>query len=89
MKTKTVKSKPRVMLTLELEDQGQDFLRWDVLNGVVVGCSPFQGSLWNGTKVLSAKVGYSPEIVTRHGERTFLRYPVTKITKKKERTRRG
>lgn len=40
------------MKTIILEDHGQDFLEWDIdEKGVVVGCRPFQGSIWCGVKV--------------------------------------
>ncbi len=45
------------MITVEFEDKGQDFLEWDIENGEVVGCRPFQEALWKGTKVHNYKFG--------------------------------
>ena len=43
------------MRTIVFEDDGQDFLEWDVdEKGVVVDCRPFQQNVWNGTKVVNA-----------------------------------
>ena len=39
------------MITVYLVDGGQDFLEWDIEDGEVTGCRPFQGWLWIGTKV--------------------------------------
>jgi hypothetical protein len=33
------------------QDQGQDFLEWDILEGFVVGCRPCQEDIWKGTRV--------------------------------------
>lgn len=44
------------MITVTLEDQGQDFLEWNIENGVVVGCRPFQEGVWKGTRVLNEKI---------------------------------
>lgn len=43
------------MKTIKLEDHGQDFLEWDIEKGRVVGCRPFQGSVWIGTRVLNKR----------------------------------
>jgi len=44
------------MITVYLEDRGQDFLEWDIEDGIVVDCRPFQGWLWNGTKVHNTNI---------------------------------
>lgn len=64
-----------------LEDHGQDFLRWDIEDGVVVDCQPFQGWLWIGTKVYNKKIapGDILEISTKTLEHTTLNYPVEKV----------
>lgn len=42
------------MKTIVFEDHGQDFLEWDIDGkGIVVGCRPFQGSIWCGIRVLN------------------------------------
>lgn len=71
---------------LHFEDKGQDFLRWTVKDGVVVNCEPFQGWLWNGTKVIDmVEVGSKPIIVTPHGQPSELKYKIIRI----ERHRKG
>lgn len=67
--------------TIFLEDHGQDFTEWDIENGVVVGCRPFQGWLWNGTIVenTNIKPGDILLIVTREGSKLKLNYPVEKV----------
>ncbi len=69
------------MLTVYLEDQGQAFLEWDIEGGVVVDCRPFQGWLWNGTKIHNTNIqpGDILEITTRTGGRTSLLYPVERV----------
>lgn len=68
--------------TVTFEDQGQDFLEWDIERGKVVGCRPFQGWLWEGTKVHSRKLrpGLLLDITTTTGNRTRLRYPIEKVS---------
>ncbi len=70
------------MIRVFLEDHGQDFLTWDIKDGVVVETHPLQGWLWNGTKIITKEFGpgaylhiqlrFSPEEVV-------LNYPVEKI----------
>ena len=72
------------MITVYLEDHGQDFLEWDIEDGVVVDCRPFQDWLWNGTKVHNTHIFPSNilEITTPTGGRTTLRYPVERVAEK-------
>ena len=44
------------MITVYLEDGGQDFLEWDIEDGVVVDCRPFQAWLWIGTRVYNEEI---------------------------------
>lgn len=40
------------MKTITFEDNGQDFLEWDVNEqGIVIDCRPFQKWMWCGCKV--------------------------------------
>lgn len=40
--------------TIRFQDQGQDFLEWDVTReGTVIDCRPYQAAIWNGSKVLN------------------------------------
>ena len=37
------------MITIELEDNGQDFLEIDIdMNGVITATRPFQSAIWKG-----------------------------------------
>jgi len=71
------------MQTVSFEDHGQDFLEWDIEGGKVVGCRPYQGWLWNGTKVHNTdiKPGDILEITLGLKERTTLKYPVERVVK--------
>lgn len=65
---------------LHFKDEGQDFLTWTVQDGTVVDCSPFQGWVWNGTKIIGDPVvGKPPKIKTTKGEETTLKYKIVKI----------
>ncbi len=45
------------MITVFFEDDGQDFLEWDLNDkGEVIDCRPFQGDVWIGTKVLNRNI---------------------------------
>ncbi|MNN55817.1 hypothetical protein D3C81_1707110 [compost metagenome] len=69
------------MQTIYFEDQGQDFLEWDIdRNGVVVDSRPFQAEVWCGAVVQSLAVGSpptvrGPRIATTH----TLKYSVERI----------
>jgi len=70
------------MITVELEDHGQDFLEWDIEDGVVVDCRPFQGWLWNGTRVHNDHIipGTILDITpVTGGHPTTLNYPVKEV----------
>ena len=62
-------------------DEGQDFLEWDIDKGMVVACRPFQERVWKGTKVHTRKIrpgGYL-DITLTDGRRTILKHPVESI----------
>jgi len=67
--------------TVELEDHGQDFLQWKIEDGVVVDAKPFQRWVWKGTLVHNDVIapGDILLITLRWGDRTTLKYPVTKV----------
>ncbi len=73
------------MLTIELEDHGQDFLEWDIDDtGKVVDCRPFQADVWKGTIVHNRDIrpGDILFIVTPIGKRKkllTLNYPVKSV----------
>ena len=68
--------------TVYLEDRGQDFLEWDIEDGVVVGCRPFQAWSWKGTKVHNESIqpgdilSITPPVT---GVLTTLNYPVERV----------
>lgn len=69
--------------TITFQDQGQDFLEWDIKDRKVVECRPFQADLWVGSVVLSfPQVGKPVEIqmpADRGGRRMWVKYPLTKV----------
>jgi len=75
------------MITVYLEDHGQDFLEWDIEDGVVVDCRPFQGWLWKGAKVHNTNIQPGDLLeITRSlktsfpaGGRLILKYPVERV----------
>jgi len=68
------------MITVYLEDHSQDFLEWDIEDGVVIECRPFQGWLWNGTKVHNTDIQPGDILeITVKGSRTTLNYPVERV----------
>ncbi|GKT19760.1 hypothetical protein AVHY2522_23665 [Acidovorax sp. SUPP2522] len=53
----------RVATVVAFEDHGQDFLRWELdANGTVIGCEPFQASIWCGNVVID----HEKLVVGRH-----------------------
>ena len=79
--------KPSPVLLVELEDAGQDFTQWFVLNGRVIDCQPCQQRVWVGTKVLTApKVGETLRIFTVHSRNyTTLNYVPIEVRELNER----
>jgi hypothetical protein len=67
---------------IEFKDEGQDFLVWIVdMNDTVMGCIPFQGSVWNGCKVLNmseVKVGSHVKIDFK-GKPLTIKYPIISV----------
>jgi hypothetical protein len=69
--------------TIVFEDHGQDFLEWDVIDGVVIDSRPFQGFVWRGTRVDMTKAaeGQLLPIITKRGENRVVMYPVIAISR--------
>lgn len=69
------------MITVFFADDGQDFLQWDIKDGEVVACRPFQGFVWVGTKVHNEDIKPSDylDITTHTGTRTRLIHAVEKV----------
>lgn len=71
-----------VARTITFEDQGQDFIRWDLdADGKVIESHPCQTRVWAGFKVSRLKVGVCPVLSEkRQGEAPMvLKYKVTAI----------
>ena len=70
------------MITVFFEDDGQDFLEWDINDkGEVVDCQPFQGDIWIGTKVHNKDIqpGDYLDITTPDGIDRHLIHAVEKV----------
>ena len=70
-------------ITVYLEDHGQDFLEWDIEDGVVVGCRPFHWWMWKGTKVHNTDIRPGDVLViTAPGSerRTTLKHRVERVS---------
>lgn len=71
-------------LVVHFEDQGQDFTRWIVEDGVVIESHPFQTRIWMGTLVREAVVGKKPKITLMpDGLNTELKYRVTRLERRR------
>ena len=75
----------RVRMRLHFDDQGQDFLYWELDGkGRVIGCGPFQADVWRGLHVLRHEALRPGEVVhyVRPGESTsqnHIRYPLRRV----------
>ena len=69
--------------TIAFEDHSQDFLEWDVKDGVVVACRPFQEWAWKGTKVDMTKAQESQlwPIITLSGATKVIQYLVSAMSR--------
>lgn len=70
-------------ITVQFEDQGQDFLEWDIQDGVVVGCRPFQASVWCGVEIfgtpyLGGRVSFK-RTNESDDQRRFIKYSLVSI----------
>lgn len=72
---------PQLFMTITFDDQGQDFLEWDLdRKGHVIACRPSQAWLWVGTRVTTQpELGKRVGIKTKTGERMFIKYDITRI----------
>lgn len=67
-------------VTVTFQDHGQDFLEWDIDGGKVVGCRPFQASIWCGLEIHSKPAaGQYLHIKNHEGDLTWIKYPLTKV----------
>jgi len=69
-------------ITVYFQDLGQDFTEWDIEDGVVTDCQPFQAWLWVGTKVLNKDIqpGCKLRIKIKDDKPTWLKYRVVKVS---------
>lgn len=70
------------MITIFFVDEKQDFLQWDIDDeGKVVGCRPYQGDIWIGTKVLNEKImpGDLLNVTTPDGVERTIAHAVEKV----------
>lgn len=77
---------PKLTKTVRFEDHGQDFLEFDIEDGKVIDCRPFQASIWVGCKVVNTTVrkGSFLNILTKSERlRITLKYPIEKVKKLK------
>lgn len=67
-------------VTVVIEDNGQDFLEFDIQEGRIVETRPLQGWVWNGKRVIDEhiSVGDFISIWTSEGSRNLL-YPVIEV----------
>lgn len=84
IKARQENNSERKMLIVYLEDHGQDFLEWDIKDGVVVDCRPFQGWVWNGTRVHNTDIKPRQYLIitTPDGLTRQLLYPVERVEEK-------
>jgi hypothetical protein len=68
--------------TIIFEDHGQDFLEWEITDGVVTDCRPFQSGVWKGTHVDMTKAaeGQRLPIITASGTKLIL-YPIAAMSR--------
>ena len=78
----------KVAARLEFEDHGQDFLTWDLdAKGKVIGCEPFQASVWLGLNVMCfQKLKAGNTVFYEHRDTagkcygSSINYPLKKVT---------
>jgi len=68
--------------TVVIEDHGQDFLEFDIQQGVIVATRPFQGFAWNGRTIMNATlapgdyIGFENQVLKC---KTWLNYPIVEV----------
>lgn len=71
------------MKKIHFEDNGQDFLWWEIdQDGVVVGCGPFQASIWVGSTVINhsrLRAGGPVYFISNQGQKLTLIHKIKKI----------
>lgn len=72
----------RSRVIVELEDHGQDFTEFHLVNGEIVETKPFQGWHWDGRIVINRSISVGDTLVlTSHEnqEEYHLKYPVCAV----------
>lgn len=71
---------PMKGMTVVLEDNGQDFLEFDIKNAAIADARPCQADIWSGLQVLNEEISIGDYIALRAdwGTRTLL-YPVVEV----------
>lgn len=64
--------------TVFLKDEGQDFLEFDIRDGVISDTRPFQGWVWNGKEVVNARPLKAGDHIYFDNAR-FLLYPIERV----------
>jgi len=88
------------MITVQLEDHGQDCLTLDLeyddgvrhpyapveASYIVVGCRPFQSWFWKGTRIHNTdiQIGDVLDITTETSGRLALNYPVERVVRRRK-----
>lgn len=77
-----MKLNPKDGLTVEIEDHGQDFLRFHIKDQKIVETLPFQGAVWDGREVMNTTLSKGDVIYlkgAKPSEIIALKYKVTRI----------
>lgn len=79
---------PISTLWVHFDDQGQDFLSWEIVaeTGHIIDSYPFQYTIWARCKVVDPRkleVGDCVVIETPEGARSTIKYPIVKIGRKR------
>lgn len=64
---------------INFEDNGQDYLEWITLNGLVIDSQPFQQGIWSGNAVI-IKDGVA-QVKKGDGATRFIKHQVDSVTK--------
>jgi hypothetical protein len=82
VETPTTGLHPDAWAVIEFEDQGQDFLHWQITeDGLVVRSTPYQDQFWSGytVEMEDLYIGQQPGIINKQGKLSYLKYPVIKM----------
>jgi len=52
-------------ITVTFEDDGQDFLEWDLRDGIVFAVRPYQHRIWAGTIVLNQRIEPGDKLIIK------------------------